>query len=326
MDTFMKLFTKFILLALPLILLSAFCFKEPMAYMSVEYPMWAEEKDAVRNLSFEKEPETVIIGDSRAKSSLIPEYLSHEGKVYNIAIGGATPVEMYHAAGNYLKSHEAPENAVLIFAPYHFCDMDNWDQTLYYNYLSPGEILAVEADAIKYGEEKMIYNGWIADLLSFRLRLPNKYLDQVYTARFVKNRAANEEKYRELRQALGYTHFGEEEMNAELNYETHHPEFDLSPMVDAYYIKLLDSLKDAGVNIIIEQAPVNEASGQEITEEFKKGYREYMDSMESRYPGSFVEKEIPVYDNSFFGDNNHLNRRGAEKFSKEIGDKHSGIF
>ena len=326
MRTFFKLFAKFILLSLPLVLLSAFCLKEPMAYMSVEYPMWAEERDAVRNLSFGSDPETVIIGDSRAKSSLIPGDLDNEGKVYNIAIGGATPVEMYHACRNYLKNHRAPGKAVVIFAPYHFCDMDNWDQTLYYNYLSPVELIETEADALKYREEKMIYSGWIADLLSFRLRFPNKYLDQVYSARFVNNRAGNEEKYRELRQAMGYTYFGEEEMNAELNYETHHPEFDLSPMVDAYYIKLLDCLRDAGAGIIIEQAPVNEASGQKITDEFKNGYREYMETMEERYPGAFVEKNLPVYDNSFFGDNNHLNRRGAEKFSKEIRDKHSGIF
>ena len=38
--------------------------------------------------------------------------LLHED-TYNIAIGGATPIEMYYAVENYIEHNGAPENAVV---------------------------------------------------------------------------------------------------------------------------------------------------------------------------------------------------------------------
>lgn len=326
MNTFIRLFRNFILLSIPLIVLCIFTYMDPMGYMSVEYPMWREEKDTVNNLFSEKEPSTVIIGDSRAKSGILPTIISEDGDIYNIAIGGATPVEMYYAVKNYINVHGAPENAVVIFAPFHFYEADNWDQTLYYNYLTLREIMEIEAEAIKCRDEKIIYNGWISDIISFKLRLPNKYLDQIYSARFVKNREENMKKYESVRKDMGFTSFGEEEYNGKLNYEAHQTRFNLSPMEDVYYRKLLDLLSSSGVNIIVEQGPINEASDASMHEEFMRGFEQYMEGIESNYPGVYVEKTIPVYDNSCFGDSNHLNRNGAERFTKEILKKHGSIF
>ncbi len=314
-----KLVKKFILLSIPLILISVYTGLNMMGCLSVEYPMWAEEKDYVNQPSGEGEsPEILIIGDSRAKSGIIPGMIREDGSVYNIAIGGATGLEMYYAVRNYLKSHEAPEQAIVIFAPYHFCEMDNWGQTLYYDYLTIPELMEAEKEGFKHRDKSLHYQGWISDLISFKLRLPNKYLDAVYTSRFGGNLSKNLEKYDSVRKDFGYTVFGEAEETHDLNYETHHPEFDLSPTMDSYYIKLLDLLNSNGVRVTIAQAPVNASSEEVITEEFKEGFSGYMEKISERYPEFTVEKEMPVYDDSFFGDNNHLNRRGAEKYTAEF--------
>ncbi len=326
MKTFLRLLKNFIILSLPLVFISVYTLINPMGYMSIEYPMWAEERDMVRDPVSSGDPETLIAGDSRAKSGIMPGVLADDGSVYNIAIGGATSVEMYYSMNNYLMNHRAPENVILIFAPYHFCEMDNWKQTLYYNYLTLPEVVDTEVNALKYAEESVIYNGFLTDLLSFKLRLPNKYMDALYSARITGNRGSNREKYEKVRNAYGYTAFGEEEYNDGVNYETHHPGFDLSPMVDAYYIKLLDLLEKKGINVIIEQAPINRASDEVISDDFRSGFDDYMKAIEERYPGVTVERKIPVYDNSFFGDNNHMNRRGAERFSEEIKKKYDIMF
>ncbi len=323
MKTFLRLLKNFIILSIPLVLLSAYAFINPMGYMTVEYPMWAEEKNAIKGGIEDKK--TLIIGDSRAKSGLIPYLLNEDNEVYNIAIGGATSIEMYYAARKYLKNHEAPENAVVIFAPCHFCQIDNWQQTLYYNYLSLPEVLEVEWNAIKYGEKSINYQGSLSDVLSFYLRLPNKYMDAMVNARFTGNSTVNREKYDSVRSEGGYTFFGNEDYNDQLNYEAHYEGFDHLPMVDHYYIRLLDLLRNEGINVIIEQSPINDASARVIKEEFYEGYREYMDDIESRYPEFTMEKVIPVYDNSFFGDNNHMNRRGAERFTAEFREKYDGV-
>ena len=321
-----RLIKNLILISIPLILICVYTFIYPMSYMAVEYPMWAEEKNYVNQpqkaSNQASSPATLIIGDSRAKSGIIPSELAEDGSVYNISIGGASTVEMYYAVRNYLKNHEAPEKAFVIFAPYHFCELDNWNQTLYYNYLSLPELMEAETNALKMQDKNIHYTGWLPDILSFKLRLPNKYLDAIYTSRLGQNLNENREKYDSVRRDLGYTAFGEDEENNEVSYEVHCPSFDLSPMADHYYIKLLDTLKDAGVRVIVEQAPVNPASDEQITEEFREGYRSYLEKTTKDYPGITVEKEIPVYDKNCFGDNNHLNRRGAEKYTAMIREKY----
>ncbi len=324
-----KLVRNLILLAIPLIILCAWSFRNPMSYMAVEYAMWAEERDYVNGKSDSPEPDMLIMGDSRAKSSYLPGILAENSgrKIYNIAIGGTTSVEMYYALSNYLDNHSAPKDVVLTFAPYHFCTMDNWQQTLYYNYLTLPELIETETNVSRLGgDETTRYNGWFADVVSFRLRLPNKYLDAVYTAGITGNFESNMQKYESVRQDLGYTEFGSNPGNDRPNYETHHKDFDSSELILYYYEKVLDLCEENDIHVTMAQAPINEASDPLITDAFRNGYNDFLESVKSSHPDFTVETEIPVYDNKYFGDNNHLNRKGAEKFSKEFRDSHAELF
>ena len=312
-----RLIRNLILISLPLIAISLYAALFPMKYMAVEYTMWQEEKDFVNDSGVNN---TLILGDSRAKSGILPEMVGDS--VYNAAIGGSTSVEMYYAVKNYLKNHRAPEKAVIIFAPYHFCEMDNWQQTLYYNYLTLPELAEVETEAYKKKEKAVHYQDWAPDILSFKLRLPNKYLDAIYQAKFSANYSSNLEKYNSVREDSGYTEFGTDNGNDSLNYETHHETFDYSPLVVSYYERLLTLLEDNGVKVWIIQSPINQASAEKITDAFYSGYDEFMTSVEEKHRGFVVEHSIPAYDNGYFGDNNHLNRKGAEKFTKEVISKY----
>ena len=324
-----KLGGRLLLLGIPLFLLSAYIWNKPMDYMDVEYALWQEEKDFVRGVgengngvSITEDPDILVIGDSRAKSSIIPKELT-DRSIYNMAIGGATSLEMYYALDNYLRHHRAPEQVIIIFAPCHLCTIDNWQQNQFFNYLGLNELLETEIAAIKYNEPTIAYPGAFGDLLSFRLRLPNKYLDQAYQAKFSGNRAANLEKYASVRHDLGYTEFGTEDGNDGLNYETRHPVFDYSPFIRYYYDRLLKLCESHGIAVTIEQAPINEASAAVITDEFWTGYRDYMESIAKEHPDFNVVIDIPVYKNRYFGDNNHMNRSGAEVFTAEIKPKYS---
>ena len=313
-----KLIRNLILISIPLILVSLFAAIFPMRYMAVEYTMWQEEKDYVKNGD---NATTLVLGDSRAKSGIIPENLSKG--VYNAAIGGATAIEMYYACRNYLNNHPSPERAIVIFAPYHFCEIDNWQQTLYYNYLTVPELAEVETGAFKTGEAAVGYSGWITDIISFKLRLPNKYLDAIYQAKFTGNFEANKSKYDSVMADCGYTEFGTDNGNDGLNYETHHETFDYSELVLDYYDRLMNLLEENGVETYIIQSPINEASGKVISSEFWTGYDKFLTAVENEYPEFTVEHEVPVYDNIYFGDNNHMNRKGAEKFTAVVKEKYN---
>lgn len=287
----------------------------PLNYLTTEYTLWAEEKDYVNHTA--EQPGTIIIGDSRAKSSIMPASL-HEG-VYNIGIGGTTPIEMYYAASNYIRVHGAPKNAIIIFAPYHLCDIDNWNQTLYYNYLSAGELADVYKNAAAFKNPVIDCRGWFTDALSYRLRLPQKYLAAEYAAHFTGNRAANLAKAASVRADCGWCEFGTADGDSSGDYETHHETFDSSPLVLFYYDRLLTLLTDSGTKVLVEQAPINRASADVMHQEFMDGYRKYLDAQEEKYPAVTFVKDVPVYDNKYFGDSNHLNKAGASLFTASLG-------
>ncbi|MCR5626071.1 MAG: DUF1574 domain-containing protein [Lachnospiraceae bacterium] len=277
--------------------------------------MWYEEKGKVTEGT--ESYKTVILGDSRAKSSLMPLISDENGGTYNLAIGGTTAVEMYYAFDNYMETHAAPENAVIIFAPYHFCDADNFDQTLYYNYLSVPEIIELYSGTFMYKDGEDIRKKLnLPDILSYKLRFPNKYMAALIDSRFNGNLTENTAKLKGIEEELGYTYFGTDEENNEPNYETHHKSFDSSDIILSYYDRLLTRLDKEGVNVVIEQAPVNPVSDEETTDDFYAGYEEMLNRIEKEHPRFTVVKKVPVYEADKFGDNNHLNARGAEVYSE----------
>ncbi|MBR1523288.1 MAG: hypothetical protein IJ641_02410 [Lachnospiraceae bacterium] len=318
MNPKLKLLRNFILLSIPLVILCALAFALPMSYMTVEYVMWDEEFE--NSASPYIDAETVIIGDSRAKSSVLPALL-HED-TYNIAIGGATPIEMYYATENYIEHNGAPKNAVVIFAPYHFCDIDNWDQTLYFNFLSADEIAEIYAKGIETNDPVIARKGRIGEMVSYRLRLPSKYLAQMYESKFTGRKAENREKFDSIRADLGYCEFGSADGDDGETHEVFHEYFDSSEEVLYYYEKLIDLLSDNEVNVVVAQPPINQASGDVIHKEFVDGYTDYLNNVmnQKRRYNLKMLTEIPVYPNELFGDSIHVNRKGAEVYTKELRD------
>ena len=312
----LKLLRNFILLSIPLVILCVLAYLLPMSYMTTEYVMWDEEFE--NSASPYIDAETIIIGDSRAKSSVLPALL-HED-TYNIAIGGATPIEMYYATENYIEHNGAPENAIVIFAPYHFCDIDNWDQTLYFNFLSIDEIAEIYVKGIQTGDKVIARKGRIGEMLSYRLRLPSKYLAQMYESRFVGRKAENMAKFDSIREDMGYCEFGSAAGDDGETHEVYHEVFDSSAEVLYYYEKLLELLSDNKVNVFVAQPPINKASGDAIHKEFLDGYSGYLDYVKDKqdYYKMTMLTEIPVYPNDLFGDSIHVNRKGAEVYTGEL--------
>ena len=309
-----RLARNFILLSIPLIVLCALAYILPMNYMSVEYVMWNEEFENSKSPYIDAE--TVIIGDSRAKSSILPALL-HED-TYNIAIGGATPIEMYYAVENYIEHNGAPKNAIVVFAPYHFCDIDNWDQTLYFNFLDAKEITKIYLKALETNDPVVAKKGRIPEMVSYRLRLPSKYLAQMYEAKFIGNKTANYEKFDSIRKDMGYCEFGSAPGDDGWTHEVYHEYFDYSPLVVYYYERLVGLLSENGVNVLIAQPPINQASADNMHPEFSLQYEAYMKEIAARYPDITVVSQIPAYDNQLFGDSIHVNRKGAEEYTREL--------
>ena len=316
---------KLLLLLIPVIILSVYCAVTPLSYMPAEYAMWQQEKDYVggRLDSSDKEaedPDILILGDSRAKSGIIPEQLRTDKSVYNMAIGGATPVEMYFALEKYLDNHDAPEQIIMIFAPYHFCQLDNWGQTMSFNYLDTADYIEVYRNAYRFGEADKLSAAKLFDVISYKLYLPNKTMAHLYDAHFFGNKEANMQRYADLCDNRGYTAFGTNDGDDGLNYDTHFDWFDDSKLIGFYFDKLLALCHDNNIELTYVQSPINEASAEVIRGEFVHGYNSVTFRALDKYGYEYKKERLPVYDNAYFGDANHLNYEGAKKFTGEISD------
>ncbi len=310
----LRLFKNFILISIPLFILCILAYVLPFGYMSTEYVIWYEEYQNSRSPAIDAK--TIIVGDSRAKSSILPSEL-HED-TYNIAIGGATPIEMYYATKNYIENNGAPENAIVTFAPYHFCDIDNWDQALYFNFLKPGEVFEIYTHALSEHDKVITKKGRIPDMISYRLRLPSKYLSQMYKGKFTGNTQANQARFDSIRADLGYCEFGSADGDDGMTHECYHEYFDYIPTVTYYYDRLIGLLYENNVNIVVVQPPINQASSDGMHQEFLDGFTGYMESIAAKYPDIMMFSEIPVYDNMYFGDSIHVNRKGASLFTADL--------
>lgn len=175
-----KLAKKLVIICLPIVILfQLYCAAFPMLYMDGEYAMYKQQKDYIsKNKDYNR---VLILGDSRAKASFMPSQLGDS--VYNIALGGISPVESYYMLKEYLENHQAPEYLVLAYAPMHLCwasdDNDNfvlWKRCIYFHTFNDKDFFELAKKRNDFENSYLIDRDYIyIDYLMHKLYLPNKY-------------------------------------------------------------------------------------------------------------------------------------------------------
>ena len=324
---------KCILASLPLLLLIGYTALFPFAYMDAEYPSWAYTKTVVSGkqanaVDANNEADTVLIlGDSRAMADLVPSELG--GCAQNLALGGATTIEMYYTLSDYLTSHDAPSAAVILFAPFHYSYMDNfWQRTVYFNYLSVPQMFEVFSNAKTVSSETVLQEHYLIDSISYRLRLPDKYLPALINSRLYGRFDENQAAYQKLFAENGHGLFGTADGSSDLNYEVNYAKMNASgdaALIALYFDKLLSLCEENDIYAIVEQPPMNEASYQKLQESYVTEYTIYIEEMQTKYPSFSINSAIPCYENIFFGDSSHLNEEGALTFTQDFKEKYGNI-
>lgn len=317
-----KFFGKCILATAPLLALCLYTALFPFGYMDEEYPSWKYQRDtAIRGASFD----TLILGDSTAKAGLIPDMLGKN--VINLSMGGSTPIEIYYTLERYLDNHDAPDTAFIMFTPYHYSFLDTfWQRTMYFNYLDIPESIEVLHNANIVSENAILTDGYLLDCISYRLRLPNKYLPAMYNSGFVGRYNTNSELYNAIAANRGHYYFGTADGCSDHNYESNYTALNLSPMVDLYLRKLLDLCAENNISVVLEQAPMNTSSYVSLDPVYVKEYSDYMNLLKTDYPAITIDTIIACYEDDYFGDASHLNEKGANRFTQEMLDEYVSIF
>lgn len=315
-------FLKLILALFPVLAVILYTALFPYGYMDSEYPSWKYTKDIAADC---QSPNTVIVGDSRAMADLMPDMF--DNKTINLAVGGASSIEMYYTLNNLIKNNGAPENVIIMFAPFHYTIIDNfWTRTAYFNYLSISDMRDLYSYANATGSETLLAPGYKNDLLSYRLRFPDKYLPALINSKLTNRYYVNQDLYAKISTNLGYGEFGTADGCSDLNYETSYDRMHTSQdavLIDIYVNRLLKLCEDNNINTYLSIPPMNSSSIENLKTSYVEELTEYFNELERKHPAIIIDKTIPDYDDIYFGDSSHLNKKGAEKFTEEYVSCHN---
>lgn len=325
---YIKFLLKCILAASPAILLIIYTLAFPFSYMDEEYPAWHYTGEIIEGDIGAAKYNTVILGDSGAMSSFVPSILSDS--CVNIAVGGGTSLEMYYFMKEYLNNHEAPDSVVVMFAPFHYWNIDNYNtRTMYFKALSIEDAIDVYKNAKEYEVESIYTKGVFWEEFACRTGLPTKYLPAITASLSHRRYGKNIDAYKDIVSENGYGMFGRLDGCDGLSYECSYSSMDYGNemiILSAYFQKLYALCEANGIKMLLVQPALNEASYNAIDAGYVETYRAYIEMIGGQCANMKCETVLREYPNEYFGDVSHLNRKGAEIFSREIKDTYPEYF
>lgn len=301
------------------------CLLLPFHYFNAEYPIWLSKMQMMK----EKNPyKNLIIGDSRAIAGLSPKILGED--YYNMALGGATPMEGYFMLKKMLDQGKKIDTILVSYAPIHFEQSEMfWDRQLKYNFYNLEDIHEIFENLNeknerfwRYGEKEYFksdqrkdhirkaYLTYLRSPMELRAELSKSLLLRGYT---------NYGVYKEIKQRKGSYDFGKNQFSHDLNVEAKRKKFMPKEIILQCMEKMFSLASTHNIKVIYMSLPMNETSYAALSPNYRKGVREMHQKLSEDHPEvHFNNIDITFYKDYFFGDASHLNDSGRKKFSLEV--------
>lgn len=283
-----------------------------------EYASYKQTLDYINNSNDNKK--VLIFGDSVAKAGIIPDKLSDDS--YNISMAGATTIEQYYMMQDYLEKHESPKTLIMMYFIGAHDSIDDffWNRTIYFNCLKTSQFKEIIENGAFSKEEKL---PSIFEFFQYKFCTPNKYYAAVKNAMLENRYEINKNEYETAVKNKGQHYFGLEPSFAPNNVSiTGKKHFEVLPIINVYMNKCIEQCVENGIQVIIEQHPINESTYANMSLEYKQEYINYMKSLKEKYPNIIVNTEYNICENDWLGDFSHLNENGATKFTEGLREKY----
>ncbi len=232
-----KFMAKCLLVILPVICLIGYARMAPLSYYDTgDGPAYVWNSEYC-NTHHDKEPKTIILGDSGANASYMPEVLSDE--TVNLALSGSSTMETYYIMAEYLKNNKPPKDVFISFSDAHFKSAGTfWKMAMKMHRYSLEDSWHMLQAAINYEDSSIVKGNYYWDFLSYELYLPNKYMVSLANAgingRMEKNKKGmNAQGINRGRYIARGIH--EENSEGPMEYKGFKPK----PLYDTYYRKLI---------------------------------------------------------------------------------------
>ena len=291
-------------------------------FLAPEYGMWMAKREWVQSCRFEP---TVVLGDSRMVAGVIPGKL---GDTTNLALGGATPIEMYYTMLHASACPHPPRRVVVSFSPEQLmATVYFWPRTALFGYLTNDELNQIRREARRVGDATLypapnigdfdaILTNWL-----YAHHFPSYYMSSIVNGRVIGRLGAFHEIQQEVAATGGQHFYGQANGVHETAEEADHDNFHASPLLDAYFAKLLTLCKQTGVQVSYIAAPWNDTTYSQLHPGFADQLQAYLQDLAQRFPNLHLITPVAHMDDAYFGDEYHLNAKGADIFSAQIATK-----
>ena len=306
---------------LPFVVFSVYAWGNFMAFADEETPYYSWNKEFTRTQQ-ETHYDVVILGDSVANASYVPELLSDT--TVNLALGGMTPVENYYIFKDWLAHNEAPDYVFISFQDLHLNMSDCfWSRAMYMHRFDFKDNLEALRKAQEYGEETIAVDGWVSDLIEYELYLPTKYVTSLAKASVNQRLLKNTERKDKTDLHRGWYMGRSTAVHTDTEVQSQ-DEYVVDPIYDEYYRRILDLCEQNNITTNIIRLPLSEMTvfGSDYANQLNAYYEELCYDYEDV---SFVWYAKP-YEKEMFMDYVHMNMRGAFRFTSFLKEEFPECF
>lgn len=289
-------------------------------YFDGEYPSWRQQKDYTHTK--DDQSQIIFLGDSAFKAAVIPDQLNNSA--YNLSLGGAGPIEMFYSLKTYLKNHPKPQKIFVSIAPMHFIYLDRYrDRTIYFHFLDPRDQIESQLKIFNRDKVPLIDRFWQSiDTLQFMIKFPTKYFQTIKNSELARGEI-NEQMYQQVKNERGHMLFGNDP--EWFNHFEPHPQllvdFKLLQSEDYYIRQIFKLCRDNNIEVHMLQTPINHLTFEAAkNHNYFNPYQDYLRTLKNDLNVD-IETDLKFYDIHLFGDHLHLNKKGAEIYTKNLKEK-----
>lgn len=285
-----------------------------MRYNSVDNTRWHYFKQIFeKEIKIEKS-KVLLLGDSRLNTNVDVKKLS---SAWSFAAGGSSPVEMYYALKNYMRIYPKPDTVFVSFSPRTLIEAYSfWGYAIRNNYFSHNEFKDIYMNLQKFPSDTVLGNFPYLQYLLYKLNYIEYYQTDLYKNHVFLAKQKNEQIINHFQMEKGVWNYpGLKNGCSELNYESKLKSFDVSGLLNFYFVRILDLCKKESIHVIFDFMPINESSYKRLNKNFVAGYKSYINKLEVQFPEFTISDTIYFYKDKYFGDESHLNNEGKQMFT-----------
>src|SRR5262249_41135372 len=156
-------------------------------------------------------------------------------------------------------------------------------------------------------------------IYGYSISLPSYYFPAMINALFIGRREKNLEVFETTLRNRGQHLFGEAKGVSWPNDDVDLPSFEPSPVLSHYFDSTIAMLRRLRIEVLHRSIPLNKRTHDETSEDLQESFDRYLAATTAKHPNlRIVVAPTPVFADEYFGDDQHLNARGAQIWSDHI--------